>query len=172
MSREELLSSFSKEDLMKLIEVYSKNWLAMDGVWFQSVESKFGMDEAIYHDVEAWKRYTVIEARRIKAFLQLDEHPGIDGLAKALSLRFYANLNENSMEIDGNTLIYAEVACRVQEARKRKGMPLHPCKPVGEVEYAGFAKTIDDRFTCECISCYPEITDETCCCKWKFVLHE
>ena len=73
MSREELLSSFSKEDLMKLIEVYSKNWLAMDGVWFQSVESKFGMDEAIYHDVEAWKRYTVIEARRIKAFLQLDE---------------------------------------------------------------------------------------------------
>ncbi len=152
------------------MEIYSKNWLAMDGVWFQSVERKCGMDEAMYHDAQAWKRFTVIEAQRIKSFLGLPERAGVEGLAQALRLRFYANLNEDRIEQDGNTLLYSAVHCRVQTARERKGMPLHPCKPVGLIEYEGFAKTIDDRFRCECLSCYPEVTDSTCCCKWKFIL--
>ena len=76
------------------------------------------------------------------------------------------------LHIHRNTLIYRMVDCRVQTARKRKGMEFHPCKSVGMVEYGEFAKTIDSRFTCECISCYPEITDDTCCCSWKFTLQE
>ena len=96
----------------------------------------------------------------------------LEGLAKALSLRFYANLNRDGVEIDGNTLIYRVKECRVQSARSRKGMPFHPCRPVGLIEYSGFAKEIDDRITCECLSCYPEVTDDTCSCAWRFTLHE
>ncbi len=172
MNNYEHLSRFSKAELIQLIEIYSKNWLAMDGVWFQSVESKLGMDEAMYHDAEAWRRFTVIEARKIKTFLKLPENSGIEGLAEALKLRFYANINEDRIDIDGDTLIYTSVNCRVQRARERKGMPFHPCKSVGIIEYSGFAKEIDDRFTCECISCYPDIADNSCCCKWKFTLNK
>ncbi len=32
--RNEHLAKLSKEQLMDLIEIYSKNWLAHDGVWF------------------------------------------------------------------------------------------------------------------------------------------
>lgn len=170
MNNYENLSSYTKDELITLIEIYSKNWLALDGVWFQSIEQKFGMDEALYHDKEAWRRFTVIEARRIKDFLKLKDNSGIEGLAKALKLRFYANINADKIEIDGNTLTYSAVACRVQTARKRKEMPFHPCKMVGIIEYSEFAKVIDERFTCECVSCYPDITDDTCCCKWKFTL--
>lgn len=126
----------------------------------------------MYHDAEAWKRFTVIEARRIKTFLNLPERPGLEGLAKALSLRFYANLNQDTIEIQGNSLTYRVLSCRVQSARSRKGMPFHPCRPVGLIEYSGFAKEIDDRITCECLSCYPEVTDDTCSCAWRFTLHE
>ena len=171
MNNYETLSQFSKDELIQLIEIYSKNWLAMDGVWFQSVERKLGMDEAMYHDGEAWKRFTVIEAKRIKEFLQLPDNSGIEGLEKALKLRFYANINEDRIETQGNTLTYTSVNCRVQRARERKGMPFHPCKSVGIIEYTEFAKTIDSRFTCECVSCYPDITDNECCCKWKFTLN-
>ena len=173
--RRDLLRTLTKEQLIELIEMYSKNWLAMDGVWFQSVEQKLGMEEAMFHDVEAWKRFTVIEARRIKAFLGLEEHPGLEGLAKALRLRFYGNLNNDSVEIidspDGQELIYSMIDCRVQSARAAKGMPFHPCKPVGMVEYSGFAKEIDDRITTRCLSCYPEITETDCCCRWSFRIH-
>lgn len=171
MKNAETLSEYSKDQLIELIEIYAKNWLALDGVWFQSVETKSGMDEAMYHDAEAWKRFTVIEAKRIKEFLKLPEQAGLEGLAQALKLRFYASLNEDKIEINGNELIYTMVRCRVQTARERKGMPFHPCKSVGIIEYSGFAKTIDSRITCEVLSCYPDITDDTCCCKWKFVLN-
>lgn len=51
MKHNEMLEKLSKEELIRLIEGYSKNWLAMDGVWFQSVERKFGMDEAMFTTV-------------------------------------------------------------------------------------------------------------------------
>ena len=85
--------SLSRDQLLELIAIYSKNWLAMDGVWFQSVERKYGMDEAMYHDVEAWRRFTVTEARRIKKFLGLPERPAWRAWSQALQYRFYANLS-------------------------------------------------------------------------------
>ena len=172
MSKNNNLDNLSRDQLCQLIEIYSKNWLALDGVWFQSIEQKLGMDEAIEHDANAWRRFTIIEAKRIKEFLNLPEHAGLEGLRQALSLRFYANLNKHEIIINDNTLLYRTLECRVQTARSRKGMPFHPCKPVGIIEYTGFAKVIDNRFTCECISCYPDITDEKCNCLWKFTLND
>ena len=172
MTERKYLEDYSKEELIEIVKIYAKNWLAMDGVWFQSIERKLGMDEAMYHDIEAWKRFTVTEAKRIKAFLQLPERAGLEGLAQALSLRMYANINEDEICMEGGKLTYACINCRVQRARESKGMPFHPCKSVGIVEYGGFAKTIDDRITCRCVSCYPDITDESCCCKWEFTLEE
>lgn len=166
------LAALSKTELIDLIEIYSKNWLAMDGVWFQSIERKFGMEEAMYHDGEAWRQFTEIEARRIKEFLKLPEQAGLEGLKRALSLRFYANLNRDEITIEGNTLIYRVLNCRVQTARARKKMDYHPCKPVGLIEYAGFARVIDRRMTCTCLSCYPDVEDKTCCCAWQFTLNQ
>ena len=170
--KNKMLEELSKDELVQLIDIYSKNWLALDGVWFQSVERRRGMDEAMLHDKEAWSRFTVIEAKRIKEFLRLPEYPGLEGMKKALSLRFYANLNEDEYIMEGNKLVYRMVDCRVQSARKRKGMELHPCKSVGIIEYSEFARTIDSRISCRCLSCCPDITDETCCCAWEFTLEE
>ena len=96
--------------------------------------------------------------------------PGLAGLERALRLRFYGQLNCDEVLREENALIYRVVDCRVQSARTRKGMPLHPCKRVGLVEYAGFARAIDDRLTCECLSCYPDVRDGACACAWRFAL--
>lgn len=164
----EYLEHLSRKQLMELINIYSKNWLALDGLWFQSIERKYGMEEAMFHDVEVWKVYTVTEARRIKKFLKLKERPGLDGLHRAMNLRFNAHHNRHEFEIKDNFMIFRTVYCRVQEARARKGIPFHPCIQVGEVEFGEFAKAIDDRIRCECLSCYPEIKDQSCNCAWRF----
>lgn len=170
--RYESIDDLPREALRKLVDMYAKNWLALDGVWFQSIEKKLGMDEAMEHDMQAWRAYTVIEARRIKEFLNLPEQAGLDGLRLALNFRIYAMLNKAEISIDKNQLVYAVASCRVQTARARKGMPFHPCKSVGLVEYSGFAHTIDARITTECVSCYPEITCPEQSCVWRFTLHE
>ena len=59
MSHNKALDNLTREQLTELLEIYSKNWLAADGIWFQSVEKKHGMEEAMYHDVEIWKKFTV-----------------------------------------------------------------------------------------------------------------
>lgn len=164
------ISRFSKEELIDLCGIYAKNWLAMDGVWFLSVEGKYGMEDAIEHDENAWRLYTVSEAKRIREFLKLPDRAGLAGLKAALSLRMYALLNEDEFIESENTLIYRMTACRVQDARLKKGLPFHPCKRVGLVEYGGFAQEIDPRIQTEVLSCYPDMTDETCRCSWKFTL--
>jgi hypothetical protein len=166
------LNGLSREELIRLLKIYSKNWLALDGLWFQSVECKSGMDEAMFHDAEVWRRYSAIEAARLKEFLKLPEHAGLEGLMRALELRFYGNLNQYEFVRKGNTLIFRNLDCRVQTARKRKGMPLHPCKSVGLAEYGAFAQAIDERIRCRCLSCYPDVTDESVCCSWEFQLNE
>lgn len=168
MINKEELNKLSKQQLIELLIIDSKNVIAMDGVWFQSIEKEMGMDCAMHHDEEAWKLYTRSEAKRIKKFLGLPEHPGLEGLAKALPYRMVDRANQSEMVFDGDKLIYRILACRVQQARTRKNMPLHPCKSAAIYEYGGFAEAIDDRIKCRCISCYPDVTDDSCSCAWEF----
>ena len=168
MLEKEELEKLSREQLIELLLIDSKNLVAMDGVWFQSVEREQGMDCAMHHDEEIWKRYTRSEARRIKKFLGLGEHPGLEGLARALSYRMVDRANPSEVGYRDGRLIYKILVCRVQEARTRKNMPLHPCKSAAVYEYGGFAEEIDDRIKCRCVSCYPDVTDESCSCAWKF----
>ena len=95
MSLEEL----TKEQLEELVRIYARNLLALDGVWFQSVERGRGMDEAMAHDCAVWRRFTETEARRIKTFLGLPERPGLDGLEQALAFRFAALANRRTERV-------------------------------------------------------------------------
>ena len=167
------LSSLSREELVELVRVYAKNVVAIDGVWFQAVESDRGMDEAMRFNNAAWQRFPVSDARRLKAFLGLGDHPGLEGLARALPLKFnsVANRADLRWEVDGS-LVYRVLDCRVQTARTRKGMPLHPCKITGTYEFESFSRAIDDRIRCECASCFPDVTDEGCSCSWRFSIEE
>ncbi len=69
------IRNLSHDELIDLLEIYAKNLVTLDGTWFQSVERDEGMDPAMDHDREAWRRFSVSEARRIKQFLGLPEHP-------------------------------------------------------------------------------------------------
>ena len=126
----------------------------------------------MYHDQEAWKRFSPVEARRIKKFLGLGEHPGLKGLAKALPLHIVDRANTCEVIEEEDRVINRVIDCRVQSVRARKGMEYHPCKLAAIYEYSCFASAIDDRIECRCLSCYPDVTDETCSCSWEFTLKE
>ena len=136
---------------------FAKRWLSHDGLWFQAVEKNFGMEKAIENDILAWKKQTVLEARRIMKLLELEKGGGLEALEKCLKFRMYAFLNEQRFErIDDNTLDFYMVSCRVQRAREGKGMDFFPCKPVGEVEYGYFAREVDERIRTVCLGCPPD----------------
>jgi len=169
----EQLKALTREQLERLIVDFSKRWLAHDGLWFQAVEQGCGMDEAIKYDREAWERFTVTEAKRIMEFLALPPNGGLEALDKALKFRLYAFVNEQITErVDAKTLVFKMTNCRVQSARIRKYLPDFPCKTVGLVEYANFAKTIDPRIQTRCIACPPDPHPQEFHCGWEFTLVE
>jgi len=149
---------------------FAKNWLAHDGLWFQAVEKSFGMKAAIDLDTEAWEHFTIIEAKRIMARHGIAEKSGLEGLKKALGYRLYAFINEQEIRNEtDNSFEFVMNDCRVQSARRRKGLALFPCKEVGIVEYRLFAETIDKRIKTECICCPPdEAAGKEFYCGWRF----
>ncbi|CAA7602519.1 Hypothetical protein DEACI_3198 [Acididesulfobacillus acetoxydans] len=163
----------TRDQALLLLTDLAKRWLAHDGLWFQSIEKARGMDEAIFHDTEAWRKFTVIEANRIKEFMALPENGGLQALERALNFRLYAFINQQEiLHPNEKTLILHMTNCRVQSARQRKGLPDFPCKPVGEVEYSLFASTIDSRIKTRCLACPPDPHPAEFFCGWEFTLDE
>jgi len=173
MTNRDLLLQLSKEELIGLLENAAKNWLAHDGLWFLAVEGAYDMETAIKLDAQAWERFTVIEAKRIMRHRGIEPGGGIPALKEALQYRLYAHLNvQEIIDVDERTIVFRMNECRVQAARKRDGRPDFPCKPVGLMEYGGFAKTIDPRFQTRCIACPPDPHPDEYWCAWEFTLVE
>lgn len=166
-----LLEQMSKEQLIAVIIDDAKNWLAHDGLWFQAVENMYGMEKAIDADREAWRYFTVIEAKRIMERLGLQPGGGIPALMECLKHRMYARLNlQECIEQSDNRVVFRMLDCRVQSARKRKGLDDFPCKSVGIVEYSEFARTIDPRITTRCLACPPDRHPDEYWCAWEFTI--
>ncbi len=162
--------SLDAELLKQMLADFAKNWLAHDGLWFLAVEKRYGMNTAIQLDREAWEEFTVIEAKRIMSRHGIAENSGLEGLKRALAWRMYAFINTQEIRAESDSSFeFYMVNCRVQAARRRKKMPLFPCKEVGIVEYSGFAKTIDPRINTECIACPPDKNaGKEFYCGWRF----
>jgi hypothetical protein len=162
----------SREDLLKLLDVYAKNWLAHDGSGFLALEERFGMETAIEMDIRSWERFSVAEAERIMRAFDIPQGGGLEALEKALGYRLYAGVNEQAATWTGDgALEFRMIECRVQSARRRKGLPDFPCKPVGVVEYGYFARAIDPRIKTECLACPPDPVGEAYC-SWRFTIDE
>lgn len=166
------ISKLPSEKLDELKTAMAVNWLANDGVWFQSVEFAENMTIAKACNDAAWAHFSPFEALRIKNLLKLEQNPGLDGLKKALQYRLYADVNKQSIanETEKSFDFYMN-ECRVQLARKRKGLDDYPCKSAGIIEYTTFAQTIDSRIQTSVIGCPPDKHPEEWFCGWHFYIN-
>ncbi len=165
------LTELEQQKLVKLTEEAGKNWLANDGIWFQAVEKKQGMNDAKRCNDTCWAKFSPFEAWSISRFLELGPNPGLEGLKRALQFRMYAGINIQSITDENEkSFVFRMNNCRVQSARKRKGLQDYPCKSAGLVEYSTFASSIDKRIKTECIGCPPDVHPEEWFCSWKFYI--
>ena len=159
------------DHLEQLADTLAVNWLAADGVWFQSVENYADMADAKRVNDSCWSKFAPLEAGRAASRLGLPENGGLDALEAALGARMYARINEWKLVRESeHALVFTMLRCRVQDARTRKGLPEYPCKSGGMTEYTSFAKAVDPRIKTDCIGCPPDERDEGYACSWRFTL--
>eukprot|EP00764_Aduncisulcus_paluster_P014735 gnl/Carplike_NY0171/893_a1227_1221.p1 GENE.gnl/Carplike_NY0171/893_a1227_1221~~gnl/Carplike_NY0171/893_a1227_1221.p1 ORF type:complete len:237 (-),score=19.64 gnl/Carplike_NY0171/893_a1227_1221:60-770(-) len=173
VSPQSILDSADQETVEKLGMALRSAWLAADGVWFQAIEHQADMTTAKRINDTCWSRFSPLEARRAKDILGLPKNGGLEGLKAALKVRMYAHLNrwEITDETD-NSFVFRMTDCRVQSARKRKGLADYPCKSGGITEYTGFSREVDSRIKCECIGCPPDDHPDEWVCSWKFIMED
>ena len=87
------LLAMPKEELLRLLGDLGRNWIAGDGIWFQTVETRDGIWDAKRSNDSCWARFSPFEAWSIRRFLDLPEAPGFCGLKTALGFRLYARIN-------------------------------------------------------------------------------
>ena len=163
------LAKLPEDKMQDLLEALAKNWVANDGVWFQAVEFAHDMYDAKRCNDTCWAHFSPFEAWSIKKFLGLPDAAGLEGLKRGLRFRLYALINQYSIIDEGPHTIQLQMnACRVQVARKRRGLDDYPCKSAGVVEYTSFAEAIDPRIKTECLGCPPDHHPEEWFCAWRF----
>ena len=163
--------TMNREELLRALEMFAKNWLAHDGCWFLAAEERFNMETAIDLDASSWKRFAVAEARRIMTTFNIPANGGLEALEKALGLRLYAVINSQRTEwsADRQRLRFFMDLCRVQETRRRKGLADFPCKSVGVIEFETLAATVDSRIRTMCLRCPPDAATGQYC-GWEFTM--
>jgi hypothetical protein len=168
---ENAFQAMNREHLLLALEMFAKNWLAHDGCWFLAAEERFDIETAIELDACSWRRFAATEARRIMATFNIQPDGGLPALEKALGLRLYAVINSQRTEWcdDHQRLRFFMDICRVQETRRRKGLPDFPCKSVGITEFETFATTIDSRIHTTCLHCPPDGVSGQYC-GWEFTI--
>jgi len=163
------LESLSKQELLKCIDMLSKNLLTLDGYWFLGVEDRYGQEVAIEIDKEAWERYAVSEARRVKSFLNITEGT-LDDMEKAVQLVSIAPVSAYEVVRRQKSVVLTVRNCRPQTARIKSGRGEFPCKPVGLAHLLAFAREINPKFKARCIRCPPDEHTKDAWCSWEFYL--
>ncbi len=165
------VKDMERGELAAAVRALAVNWYVGDGIWFQELEALYDMDLAKRANDSVWARYAPYEAEDIRLFLGLPPACGLQGLRAALPLRSAALINTYAYEWDtAGALLLRVQECRIQTARRRRGLPDYPCKSAGLVEHVFFARALDPRIEIQCLGCPPEEHAGDWCCAWRFSL--
>lgn len=164
------LQRLPKKTLIELIQTYARNWLTLDGLWFTSVEDRFGTDAAVELDLQIWKKQAAIEAKRLlKLFRPVGKSPQdvlniIDGMT-------FSNVFSFEVEkVNSRQAIFFYPHCAMQEARVKQGRGEFSCKEVTRVSIGICAEIINPEMRVRSIFCPPDDHPDDCWCKWEVYL--
>ncbi|MDY7036757.1 MAG: DUF6125 family protein [Thermodesulfobacteriota bacterium] len=161
------ISKLTKEQLLDLIKINSRNWNTLDGLWFSAVEEKFGLEAALELDILMWKTGSLIEAKRIKELLNINKG-GLPNIMKTINLMSWAPSLGYEYEITDKNAVWTCTRCLPQEKRVEIGKGEFPCKPTFEACFGNVCKVIDPQVTVSCTFCPPDPHPDDAWCQWEF----
>ena len=160
---------YSQIPTEKLLDLCSRSLNTMDGLWFLSVESKYGFYTAFELDMEVWRRVSLIHGRRlVELFAIRKDHPirAFVELVQADLLKF-AWKSEVTV-LNDNKAVLRRIECPPQEARIKTGKGAFPGDAICLVMYQSYAEVIDSRIKISCLTSPPCAPRPQCWCEWQF----
>ncbi len=166
------LERLPKKTLINLVNMYSRNWQTLDGLWFRNVEAAYGLDAAVRLDLMNWEKQAVVEAIRIKDALEIK----CGGLSAILTVLSYMSwqLTSTLFECERDCpeqIIFYYPRCAVQEGRGKQQKPLFSCKTMKLTLLSSIAKVVEPDASVRCLSCPPDEPHHDYWCRWELSMN-
>jgi len=165
------LEKLSRETLIELARMYSRNWLTLDGAWFGSVEKHFGLAAAEQLDLENWQKQAVIEAKRIKKIMKLNGG-SLSDILTVLSLMSWQLASEPfklAFESPDKVVLYWD-KCAVQEGRNKQNKAVFACKSMKHSLLSSIAHVVAPGAVVTCHFAPPDKSAPDRWCEWEISL--
>ena len=164
------LEDFSKEALVKLIKMYGKLYLAVDGFWYLSVKEKFNNDTALACDFWVWRKQCKNEIERITKLLHI-RGKDVTSFFKAFQFSPWIWNMEYKMEVKNSTFGLLTVnQCSTLEALEKEGEGREKtfCKDVEPIMFKMYVDCFNPHIEVNCLSVPPRRNKGEMACQWQF----
>ena len=152
-----------------MVELCSKSFLTVDGLWFTLVEEKYGLDVALDMDEEACRRFWLIHGRRLLKTLAIKGDNPIQTLVSMLQVDPMMFLfKPEIVTLTDSKAVFRCIDCPPQQARIRNGKGEFPCKAVGIAIFASYAESVDSKVKLSCLTCPPDPHPSQFWCEWQY----
>ena len=165
------MEGLTRETLVELARMYARNWQTLDGLWFQNVESEYGLEAAVKLDLRNWEKQSTLEAQRIKRALGLDQG-GLRSVLTGLSFMSWQVSSPGFVveEESAGRVVFYYPHCPVQEGRARQGKQEFPCRKMKTTLLSNLAKVLEPRAEIQCVTCPPDPHPQDFWCKWMLTM--
>ena len=157
-----------KEDLISLIKVHSRLFLALDGFWFLAIKERYGYDDALEVDTTAWDGYYPYEAKKIRKQIGITD-VDIAGIIDCLKYSPIWHCGTHKIELDPERGVFSFYDCPSLLAMERAGYK-PTCEPAGTAVFNTYAKSLNPRIKVKFLRGPPRKSSEDVSCEWEFKL--
>ena len=163
---------FSHETLVKLLVMYAKLYIAIDGFWYMTVMDKVGNDIALDCDIKAWTIMSKYEKKRIGEALNIE---GNDVLSFIKTLQFSPWFIHTKYRLDvenTNDIVMNVTYCPTLDALEKegKGRQKDICSVFEPKVFRNYASLFNPKIEVRPLSPLPRENREDVCCRWSFKL--
>ena len=164
------LSDFSPDALARLLKLYAKLYIAMDGLWYRTLKERLGDKEALACDIEVWERNCKYEMARLKRQLKIRGND-IVALMKAFQFCPWCLMMEFDITIKGkNSAVYTVTYCPTLDALEQEGGGREEeiCNIIEPRIMKAYASSFDPDIEVKCLKSPPRKSKDAICCQWEF----
>ena len=168
------LESLSKAELIELVRLHCRLFLAMDGFWYLAVKELVSEEMATACDLWVWDRYTPYEIKRLLQLMNIEGN-GLKAFAACFSLSpWYSNLTYELTQEGENRLVLTVLECPTLRSLEREGTGREKniCRGVDPEIFQKYVQFFHPKAKAIPIELPPREAGATICCRWEYIIEE
>lgn len=165
---------FQPDTVARLLDLYSKIFIRVDGFWYLAVKERVSNQEALACDLKVWQRLCKYEMENITRQLNIHGRD-VTALMKAIQMIPWLQQIGYQIEIESEssaTLTISQCLTLAALEKEGEGREKQICNVVEPAIFKCYAGFFDPDIEVKCLKSPPRRRKDEICCSWRFYLRQ